>query len=314
MNFFNQNESRVQDRNFLELQTKLNYSYWIAADLEHYFDSHEKDINPVEYKKLLKQYGLAIDLFKSVDISSANISLDQKNCLECLKEHIYQCLSKELNFFDKKLSDSESEEMNISYQIDRHDNFQKKYMHYLHTNEFESYILRAYGNLGTAIKTSLQLNSDLEFDDYKKIGKKTYKVLKNFRLGRKELEKGINDPYVLEGILDEFAIISSSNSSDSDVKKYCDMQFDFLRLWKDYFLVCENFYSYIYDHNDESEGLAEINLFNHETNNYLGLINAISIRMHQFILSKLKVNIQEVEIYSLRMIKSPIDYIQNKNL
>ena len=312
MIFFNQNQS--QDRNFIELQTQLNFSYWIAADLEHYFDSFKNDINQLEYKRLLKQYGIAVDLYKSVDISSESLSLEQNKCLQALKEHVYECLSKELNFFDKKLNDSESEESSIIYQIDRHDDFQKKYMHYLHTNEFESYLLRAYGSLGDAIKISLQLTSNIEFDDYKKIGKTTYEVFKNFKIGREELEKAINDPYVLEGILDEFAIISSSKTSDNDVKKYCDMQFEFLQLWKDYFLVCENFYCQLYDHNDDAEELAEINLFNHETNNYLGLINTVSIRMHQFILSKLNVDVPEVEIYSSRMIKSSIDYIQNKNL
>ena len=76
MNFFNQNIE--QDRIFLELQTKLNFSYWIAADLEHYFDSCEKDINQFEYKKLLKQYKLAFDVFNSVDIEASRLSNKQQ--------------------------------------------------------------------------------------------------------------------------------------------------------------------------------------------------------------------------------------------
>lgn len=313
MIFFNQNQS--QDRNFIELQTRLNFSYWIAADLEHYFGSFKNNINQLEYKRLLKQYDIAVDFYKSTDISSTNLCLDQKKCLLTLKNHVCECLYKELNFFDEKLHDSELEELNIICQIDRHDNFQKKYMYYLHTNEFECYLLRAYGSLGDAIKTSLQLTLDIEFGDYKKIGNTTYEIFKKFKIGRKELEKGINDPYVLEGILDEFAIISSSKTyNNDDVKKYCDMQLEFLELWKDYFLVCENFYCQLYDHNDEAEEQAEINLFNHETNNYLGLINTVSIRMHQFILNKLNIDVPEIEIYSSRMIKSSIDYIQNRHL
>ena len=121
MIFFNQNH--YQDRHFLELQTKINFSYWIAADLEHYFDSCEKDINQLEYKVLLKQYELALDIFNNVDIDASELSVEQKDCLEIHKEHTYKCITEELNFFDKKLTDSESEEINTFHQINQHNNF-----------------------------------------------------------------------------------------------------------------------------------------------------------------------------------------------
>ena len=312
MNFYNTNSDH--DRKFLKLQTQLNFSYWIAADLEHYFDSCEKDINQLEYKVLLKQYELALDIFNNVDIDASELSVEQKDCLEIHKEHTYKCITEELNFFDKKLTDSESEEINTSHQINQHNNFQTQYMQYLHPNELESYLLRSYSYLGQAVEATLQLCSDLEFDDSKKISKGTYEAYKNFRLSRIELEKAIKDPYVLEGIIDEYAIISPIKSSDKDIQKYCDMQFNFLRLWKDYFYTCENYYSQLFDHDDDAECDAESKLFNYETKNYLGFINGISIRLHLFILKKLNVEVPKIEIYSSRIIKSPIDYIKNNNL
>jgi len=312
VNFFNQNIE--QDRIFLELQTKLNFSYWIAADLEHYFDSCEKDINQFEYKKLLKQYKLAFDVFNSVDIEASRLSNKQQQCLEIHKEYTYECLTEELNFFNKKLTDSESEEIRVSHAINKHNDFQAQYMKYLHPNELESYLLRSYSYLGHAVEATLQLCSDLEFDDSKKISKGTCEAYKNFRLSRIELEMAIKDPYVLEGIIDEYAIISPIESSDKDIQKYCDMQFNFLRLWKDYFYTCENYYSQLFDHDDDAECDAESKLFNYETQNYLGFINGISIRLHLFILRKLNVEVPKIEIYSSRIIKSPIDYIKNNNL
>ncbi|MDA7851433.1 hypothetical protein N9A33_01715 [Gammaproteobacteria bacterium] len=312
MNFYNTNSDH--DRKFLKLQTQLNFSYWIAADLEHYFDSCEKDINQLEYKVLLKQYELALDIFNNVDIDASELSVEQKDCLEIHKEHTYKCITEELNFFDKKLTDSESEEINTFHQINQHNNFQTQYMQYLHPNELESYLLRSYSYLGQAVEATLQLCSDLEFDDSKKISKGTYEAYKNFRLSRIELEKAIKDPYVLEGIIDEYAIISPIKSSDKDIQKYCDMQFNFLRLWKDYFYTCENYYSQLFDHDDDAECDAESKLFNYETKNYLGFINGISIRLHLFILKKLNVEVPKIEIYSSRIIKSPIDYIKNNNL
>ena len=312
MNFYNTNSDH--DRKFLKLQTQLNFSYWIAADLEHYFDSCEKDINQLEYKVLLKQYELALDIFNNVDIDASELSVEQKDCLEIHKEHTYKCITEELNFFDKKLTDSESEEINTFHQINQHNNFQTQYMQYLHPNELESYLLRSYSYLGQAVEATLQLCSDLEFDDSKKISKGTYEAYKNFRLSRIELEKAIKDPYVLEGIIDEYAIISPIKSSDKDIQKYCDMQFYFLRLWKEYFYTCENYYSQLFDHDDDAECDAESKLFNYETKNYLGFINGISIRLHLFILKKLNVEVPKIEIYSSRIIKSPIDYIKNNNL
>ena len=312
MNFYNTNSDH--DRKFLKLQTQLNFSYWIAADLEHYFDSCEKDINQWEYEKLLKQYGLALDVCNSVDIETFELSTEQRDCLIIHKEHTYKCITEELNFFDKKLADSESQEINAFHQINQHNNFQTQYMQYLHPNELESYLLRSYSYLGQAVVATLQLCSDLEFDDSKKIGKGAYEAYKNFRLSRKELEKAIKDPYVLEGLIDEYAIISDIKSSDKDIQKYCDMQFYFLRLWKEYFYTCENYYSQLFDHHDDAECDAESKLFNYETKNYLGFINGISIRLHLFILKKLNVEVPKIEIYSSRIIKSSIDYIKNKNL
>ena len=70
MIFFNKNTKH--DKQFLELQTRLNYSYWIASDAHHYFENSENTINIYEYNKLVKQFNSAIKMAEDISISSTN--------------------------------------------------------------------------------------------------------------------------------------------------------------------------------------------------------------------------------------------------
>ena len=68
MIFFNKNTK--QDKQFLELQTRLNYAYWVASDAHHYFENSENNINTYEYKELLKQFNSSIEMAEDISISS----------------------------------------------------------------------------------------------------------------------------------------------------------------------------------------------------------------------------------------------------
>ena len=58
MKFFNKNIKH--DREFLELQTKLNFSYWIASDIDHFYESNKKNINNYEIIKAMMPGGSVI--------------------------------------------------------------------------------------------------------------------------------------------------------------------------------------------------------------------------------------------------------------
>ena len=66
MNFYNTNLEH--DKNFLKLQTQLNYCYWIACDVDTYYENSKSNINSFEYAKLQKQHNLALDIFNNIDI------------------------------------------------------------------------------------------------------------------------------------------------------------------------------------------------------------------------------------------------------
>ena len=100
-------------KQLLELQTKLNFSYWIASDVNHYYENTKEIINAYQYKKLLKQYQTSIDIFKSVDVYAADIGRDQKTTLYALSDFVKGCIKFSDISDNKSQSDSESQEINL---------------------------------------------------------------------------------------------------------------------------------------------------------------------------------------------------------
>ena len=121
MIFFNKNTKH--DKQFLELQTRLNYAYWVASDAHHYFENSENTINTYEYKKLVKQFNSSIEMVKDISISSINLGHVHAQCLRILKKYVLECIN-ELNFSKNiKLKDSESEEIDMMNQLQIQENF-----------------------------------------------------------------------------------------------------------------------------------------------------------------------------------------------
>ena len=115
MIFFNKNLD--YDKEFLKLQTQLNYSYWIACDVDTYYENSKANINSFEYTKLQKQHNLALGIFNNIDIDEFHIGPEHKRCLEALRIFIESGLS-DFHFSGrKKFKDSESEEINLLYLI-----------------------------------------------------------------------------------------------------------------------------------------------------------------------------------------------------
>jgi hypothetical protein len=313
MIFFNKNTKH--DKQFLELQTRLNYSYWVASDAHHYFENSENTINTYEYKKLVKQFNSSIEMAEDISISSTNLGHDHAQCLRILKKFVLECIN-ELNFSKNiKLQDSESEEIDMMNQLQIQENFVKAYLPYLHPNEMESYMQKSFLIFSKACSNINKLYLNLEFGDSESFQKGMNRVIAEFKLARTEIENCIKDPYVVEGILDECSIMSFKNFLDSDIKKYSNLHFEHMNLWIEFFLAYEQSFEELFNESkSEEEENVDSLMLNYQQNHYYGLININAIEIHQLMFKKMGIDMPNIDIYSLRLIKSPIDFIQNRRI
>ena len=307
MIFFNKNLE--DDRNFLKLQTQLNYSYWIACDVDSYYENSKSSINSFEYERLQNQHNLALDIFNNIDIGNFYIGPEHKRCLEALRIFIESGIS-DFHFSGrKKFKDSESEEINLLYLINIEKEFRSVYLNYLHPKEAEGYIMKSYAFFEKGVEAIMQLSSEMEFSDDEKIDDLSQKTIQNFRLARDELERAKQDQNVFEFMLDELVIITSGKLTEKEVKEFIDLNFSYLDIWIEYFLIHERYCNGLFDKDYDEESASEV--FEFECNNCLSSINVLAITINLFILKKMKVDVAGLEVYSQRTIKSPIDYINN---
>ena len=313
MIFFNKNAKH--DKQFLELQSRLNYAYWIASDAHHYFENTQNNINTYKYGKLVRQFNSSIEMAEDTFISSSNLGHDHAQSLTIQKKFVLECIN-DLNFSKNiKLKDSESEEINMMNQTQIQENFVKAYSPYLHPNEMESYMQKSFLIFSKACNNINELYLSLEFNDSASFKKGINKVISEFKLARTMIEKGINDPLVIEGILDECSIMSFNNFSDSDIKKYSDLHFEHMNLWIEFFLAYERSFDEMFNDNliAEDENVSSL-MLDYQLNHYYGLININAIEIHKFMFEKMGIDLPKIEVYSLGLIKSPIDFIQNRRI
>ena len=313
MIFFNKNTKH--DKQFLELQTRLNYSYWVASDAHHYYENSENTINTYEYKKLAKQFNSAIEMVEAISIPSINLGHEHAQCLRILKKYVLECIN-ELNFIkNTKLKDSESEEIDMMNQLQIQEDFVKAYLPYLHPNEMESYMQKSFLIFAKACTNINKLYLSLEFGDSESFQKGINRVVTEFKLARTEIESCINDPFVVEGILDECSIMLFKNFSDNDIKKYSNLHFEHMSLWIEFFIAYERTFEELFNESkSEEEENVDSLMLNYLQNHYYGLININAIEIHQLMFKKMGIDTPKIDVYSLRLIKSPIDFIQNRRI
>jgi hypothetical protein len=307
MIFFNKNPEH--DKNFLEIQTKINFCYWIAHDIDHFYQASKDSLNTFEYTKLKNQLNEIFNIFESINITKSDISKNHKECLYALRNFTDSCL-KDFDFINNpKFQDSESEEINLLNLLYAEKNFHKIYLHHLYPKEMEAYVLRSFSLFSKGGEMLVNLASELEFQNHDKIEKLSIDAIKSFRLARFEMERAIKEPNVIEYLLDELEIISDGLLSEKDSKEFIELNFDYLKLWKEYFLSFER---YCMDIQEEGEDEACYEIFDFESKNCLSYINILAYKINMFYLKKMNINMPHLEIFSERIIKSPIDYIQNK--
>ena len=310
MKFFNKNIEH--DKEFIELQTKLNFSYWIASDIDHFYESNKNNINNYEFMKLTKQYQQSLDIFNSVDIASTNISLKHKSVLYALRAFVKSCIEHCDIKHDRSLLDSETFETNIFQTIQTEKEFYKIFLRYLHPDEMEAFIIKSYIFFGKGCELLSKLISEIEFNNREHIKKLSEQILTNLKHSRESLDQALSNPNAFELMLEELSIISNGNLIEADVKEFSDLNIDYIKYWKEHVMAYERYCLDLL--NEDEEGVCHLEVLDFEVNNYLGLINILAMKLNKFILSKLDVKIPSLEVYSQRVIKSPIDYIENKRI
>lgn len=310
MKFFNKNNNH--DREFIKLQTKLNYSYWIAADIEHYYQNNKNNINRYEFEQLNIQYQKSLDIFNSVNIAATDISIEHKSALYALRSFVKACIEHCDIKHDGSLLDSESFEINIYEIIQIEKEFHKVFLNHLHPDEMETYVIQSYIFFEKGCELLTKLISEIEFFDKENIAKLSEQILSNFKIARDTLDKALTNPNSFELALDELSIINNGILIESDVKEFSNLNSDYIKHWKELVLAYERYCLNIL--NEDEEDACHSEILDFEVTNYLGLINILAMEINTFILKKLDLKIPDLQIYSKRIIKSPIDYFENKRI
>ena len=136
--------------------------------------------------------------------------------------------------------------------------------------------------------------------------------MSNFKIARDTLDKALTNPNSFELALDELSIINNGILIESDVKEFSNLNSDYIKHWKELVQAYERYCLNIL--NEDEEGACHSEILDFEVVNYLGLINILAMEINAFILKKLDLKIPDLQIYSKRIIKSPIDYFKNKRI
>ena len=98
-----------------------------------------------------------------------------------------------------------------------------------------------------------------------------------------------------------------------DIYKYINLHLDFMKMWKEFITTTKNSYDEIFSNNPNVDTEAEeISMLEYTQNNYLGIINILGIKINQMIIDKMNIEFPKTEIFSRRIIKNPLEHINDK--
>ena len=315
MNFYNKGTN--QDRLYLEIATKYNIAYWIASDLYHYTTSFPHDFNEYEYKRMLSQYSLAAQIMYESDDLAQFITGDHKTCLRAERVFIEACL---IDFrIDKIFSpnlDSEAAEVQLRYMEDCFERYSEQYKQFLLPESCGHVLLQSFEYFANAQWAMIKLNSQFEFNTNEINKRFAEDIVDEFMSARILLDQGIDNINVHDEIISEFKIITSENKIkplNEDFLEYFKANLNYMNLWREVYSLYEEFYKDLilnsYDLPD-----SEIDLLNHNSEQYFSRINKSGIELSLAILDYMEIKVPHVEIYSARKIKNPTDFLIKKYL
>ena len=302
-------KNNADDKLFLQLQTKLNLSYWIAADAEHYYQTCKDNINTYDYKRLVKQFDNASSIANQLDTNNLEMSDDHNKAIKILRDFVTYSIT-ELNF--RKKDDNENDDcdmLNLAYQQEK---FINKYIRFLNRSEPEYYLQTAYLYFSKGMLSLEDQYWDSKRSSHYLRNRRNY-LVNYLNTAIDKIDSGIKDPNVLDFIMDECAIIGIEKFSDKDIDKYINLHIDFMNMWKECITTTKNSYDEILSGNlDEYVVAEEISMLEYTQNNYFGIINVLGIKINQMIIDKMNIEFPKAEIFSRRVIKNPMERINEK--
>jgi len=305
MKFFNKNQE--QDLIYLEISNKYNLAYWIAADLDHYVE-HKSNIRPHEYRKLIMQYKLAMDIFENAGYNSCQLVDDHKRCAEALKGFVGICL-KEFNFYSKaENQDSEAEEINFLKIMDDERDFHKDFVEFLSPNEAEGYIIKSYSYMTSASESLMLLDAE---SNPKRNLRLAESAVSNFRLAKETIDDCLQNEDCLDGIIDEYLIMASKNTvnlKDNAPYEFCKKNVEYMGVWREFYSLNEQLYKDVFIDSLDIDD-SDYDFVNHENVQYLAKLNSLAIDICRTSLILMGCELENFEIYSNKLIIDPISHL-----
>ena len=312
LKFYNININ--EDRKYLEVSTKYNLAYWMAADLYHYASSHKESFNEYEFDKMLKQYNLASDIFYEADEQAQFIEGDRKKCLYTLKKYIQSTMvDLRIDTIFVPITDSESEEIRDLSMMSEYYNFSEKYKNFLLPESLEYALIEAMNFFMSTESKIRELNSQFEFNDIEKNEQLTEDIIVDFMSAKEILDRAISSDAFQDSLISEFLISAHQDRNkvtNKNLISYISMHINYIELWREFFNIQEEIYKNFIEPTNIQDSEIEFNISQMEQ--YVSRINKAAIELNFLILRNMDIKLPHIEIYSARAIKGPVDFLTKK--
>lgn len=306
MNFYFKDHN--QDQIYLEVINNYNLAYWIAADIDLYVDS-TNDISAYDYNRLIQQFNYATELFNNTDITLTNLKKDHKKSAEALRDFVDGCIQGFHFFKSSKKIDSESKEIELIGLLERENKFHIDYLRNMNPSHAEYLTIKSFSYINEIAADLLLVDPSLGTNTNKD---RSNNIVAAFSKAKNVINYALKNVNCFDGIIDEFEIINSmrpDNLSHNDFLSLCDKNIEYMKLWREFYAVYEQFYQETLIEKSNIEE-ADLELVNHETQKYQAQINIFAIDIIQSTLSFMGHDSPSFEIYSKRLLKNPLDFIK----
>ena len=309
MNFYSNNQE--QDRLFLEVSTKYNLAYWIAADIEHFVTNFPELISETDIDKIDQQYKTAMQIFNDAKNLSLNLTGKHRDCEHVLQKFIDFTIKDFDQNKPQELNDSESEGIKLLDAINIEEDFRNNFKKFLSGNDMELYVLISYSYFTKAFLKMVDFSSIEDFDDPNRISLTSREIVKNLAMARGILGECLSDEIWVDAVIDEFVIMGTNSTSAKDMADYCNLNVEYAELWNEFYYVYAEFYKDFIDRNYEFDQL-EFDLMSFESTKYLGKINIIAYKICRMILNFMNIEVARVELFTPRTIKSLTNKLEKR--
>lgn len=304
MNFFRKDPQ--QDKYFVEIRNSLELAYWIASDIDHFIENfpeltNKKNLNivfnnSIKLKSFLKDTKEKINYLNGV----------HRDCACLVADYIEFCIA-ELSFDQKTKIINESTDIKFSKLLSAEDSFRERYINYLLMSDIEHYRLRSAKQFSKACAAMIDFNSFIEDrSDATLAEKKREEILKYLSMAQVQIARGSlymdkrnrsrnGDYYIASGLKE----VSSP--------EYHEAQVQYNQIWKEILFVQKDYYSQ-FNENQLPE-IAEINLVDHETNQYYSRLNEAAFKINKIILKTMNTEFPNFELLSPSTIKNQLHFL-----